>query len=352
MIGGRRSGVRGVVAVCAVWVAGVLAGCDGGQSGAGDAAADDGRLRVALLTSGPVSDAGWHAGAYEGLLLIRDSLGADVSHQQTRTPTEFDEAFLAYGSEGYDLIFAHGYEYQDAAMRAGPRFPEMSIVVSGGGRIGDNVAPLVFSLWEGSYLAGMAAGAITRSGIVGMVGADATPPAVGTFRAFEAGVLAVRPDAVILEAFTGSWEDVAGAKEAAVAQIVRGADVLIHNTDGGSFGVFQAAREATQAGDSVWAFGMNRDQNDVAPDVILGSAVIRVPQAFLQVTTDLLAGRRPGGAPIYEGAAQGVVDFVPNPALLDRYPAGLLERIQAARDSIRTGTLEVPSVPFVDGEVG
>ena len=52
--------------------------------------------RFALLTAGPVSDAGWYAGAYEGLLLLRDSLGAVVSHQETKTPTEFDEAFRAY----------------------------------------------------------------------------------------------------------------------------------------------------------------------------------------------------------------------------------------------------------------
>ncbi len=351
MIGGRRIGARRGAGVVAVLATAALAACGGGDAD-GRSAADDGRLRVALLTAGPVSDAGWYAGAYEGLLLIEDSLGAEVSHQQTRTPTEFDEAFLAYGSEGYDLIFAHGYEYQDAAIRAGPRFPEMSIVVSGGGRIGDNVAPLVFSLWEGSYLAGMAAGGITRSGTVGMVGGVAIPPAVGTFRAFEAGVWAVRPDAVVLEAFTGNWEDVAGAKEAAVAQIARGADVIIHNTDGGSFGVFQAAREATQRGDTVWALGMNRDQNDVAPDVILGSAVIRVPVAFLQIATDFVEGRRPGGGPIHEGAAQGVVDFVANPALLDRYPPGLLERIRAAGDSIRAGLLDVPAVPVIEGDAG
>ena len=79
--------------------------------------APDPAFRVALLTGGPVSDAGWYAGAYEGLLMIRDSLGAEVSHQQTRSPAEFDEAFFSYASAGYDLIFAHGFEYQEPAAR-------------------------------------------------------------------------------------------------------------------------------------------------------------------------------------------------------------------------------------------
>jgi basic membrane lipoprotein Med (substrate-binding protein (PBP1-ABC) superfamily) len=312
---------------------------------------DDGTLRVALLTSGPVSDAGWYAGAYEGLQLIGDSLGAEVSHQQTATPAEYDEALLAYASSGYDLIFAHGNEYQDAAIRAGEQFPEVTIVVSAGGRVADNVAPLIFRLEEGSYLAGMVAAAMSESGIVGMVGGVAVPPAQGTFRAFEAGARVVDPDIQVLEAFTGDWNDVAAAKEAAVAQLNRGADVIIHNLDAASFAVFQAVREEVAGGRRAWAIGMNSDQNDVAPDVILGSAVIRIADAFL-TTARLWQEGEVGGAPIYASASQDVIDFVVNPALVDVVPADVIQRVREARDAIRAGTLDVPRVPFVEGEVG
>jgi len=326
----------------------VLAACGGGDAANGDA---DGAFRVALLTAGPVSDAGWYAGAYEGLMLIRDSLGAEVSHQQTRTPAEFDEAFLAYGSQGYDLVFAHGFEYQDAAMRAGERFPATTIVVSGGGRVAANVVPLIFELEEGSYLAGMLAAGMSQSGTIGMVGGVAIPPVQGTFRAFEAGARAVDSDVEVLEAFTGNWDDVAAAKEAAAAQLARGADVIIHNVDAASFGVFQAVRESAATGRSAWALGMNRDQNDVAPDVILGSAVIRIPEAFLEVARAWQA-QALGGAPIYEGASAGVIDFVINPTLSTRVPAELVAAMDAARTRIRAGELDVPRVPFVETESG
>lgn len=309
--------------------------------------ASGGTLRAALLTSGPVSDAGWYAGAYDGLLLIEDSLGARVSHQQTSTPAEFDEAFLAYATSGYDLIFAHGFEYQDAAIRAGAQFPETSIVVSGGGRVADNVVPLIFRLEEGSYLAGMAAAAMTESRVVGMVGGVAIPPARGTFRAFEAGVESIDPDIDVLETFTGDWNDVAAAKEAAVAQISRGADVIIHNVDAASFGVFQAVREAVADGRTVWAIGMNSDQNDVAPDVIIGSAVIRIASAFLEVARRYEAGEV-GGAPIYASIREGVIEFVFNPALEDHVPPEIRERIRDAHDRIRADELEVPRVRFVE----
>jgi basic membrane lipoprotein Med (substrate-binding protein (PBP1-ABC) superfamily) len=309
----------------------------------------DATFRAALLTSGPVSDAGWYAGGYEGLLLLRDSLGAAVSHQQTRTPAEFDEAFLAYASAGYDLIFAHGFEYQDAALRAGALYPEVTIVVSGGGRVADNVVPLVFRLEQGSYLAGMAAAGMSRSGIVGMVGGVEIPPVQGTFRAFEAGARAVNPDVRVLETFIGNWDDVAAAKEAAVAQLGRGADVLIHNVDAASFGVFQAVREAVAAGRPTWALGMNRDQNDIAPEVTIGSAVIRVADAFLETARRWQAGEL-GGEPIYTGATEQVVDFVLNPAVADRVPAELRRAIEEAREAIRSGELQVPRVAFVEGE--
>ncbi len=316
--------------------------------GVNDSSADDGSIRAALLTSGPVSDAGWYAGAYEGLLMLEDSLGARISHQQTASPAEFDEAFMAYAAAGYDIIFAHGNEYQDAAIRAGERYPDVTIVVSGGGRIAQNVAPLIFRLEEGSYLAGMAAAGMTEAGIVGMVGGVAIPPARGTFRAFEAGARAVNPDIEVLEVFTGDWNDVAAAKEATVAQLSRGADVIIHNLDAASFAVFQAVREANAAGGTAWALGMNSDQNAVAPDVILGSAVIRIAQGFLE-TARLWQLGEVGGEAIYSGSDEGVVEFVFNPELIDRVPPEIVARIRVARQQIRTGELEIPRIRFVAG---
>lgn len=321
-----------------------------GSAGDGDPPADH-DLRVALLTAGPVSDAGWYAGAYEGLLLLEDSLGAHVSHQQTSTPAEFDEAFLSYGSSGYDLIFAHGFEYQDAAIRAGARFPNTTFVVSGGGRFSDNVLPLIFRLEEASYLAGMLGAAMSETGTLGMIGGVAIPPVQGTFRAFEAGARAIDPDVRVLESFIGNWDDVAAAKEAAVAQLNRGADVLIHNLDAASFGVFQAVRETVAQGRTAWALGMNRDQNDIAPDVILGSAIIRIPKAFLETVRSWQEGTV-GGEPIYAGSNESVIDFVLNPDLTELVPEEVIQAIDDARTQIRSGELDVPRVPFVEGEAG
>jgi simple sugar transport system substrate-binding protein/basic membrane protein A len=96
---------------------------------------------------------------------------------------------------------------------------------------------------------------------------------------------------------------------------------------------------------------MNRDQNSVAPDVILGSAVILIPQAFQEVALAWQAGGL-GGRPIYEGLVEGVIDFVPNPELRAVTPVSVLAAIDVARERIRAGDLIVPRVPFVEGEPG
>jgi len=299
-------------------------------------------FKVALLTPGPISDAGWNAGAYEGLQRIRDSLGAEISQIETRTPAEFEEAFRDYARRGYRLVFGHGFEFQDAAARVGADYPNTVFITTSGSTVRPNVSPMVFRLEEGTYLAGMLAGGITRSGTIGFVGGMKLPPVEGTFLGFQGGARAVRPGVTVLQAYIGNFEDVAAAKEHALAQIRRGADVLIHNADAASFGMFQAVRESP----GVLALGDNKDQNRLAPDIIVASATLDVPHALLAMARAVHDNRFHPGV-VFLGIKDSVVGFVINDSLASRVPAELRVRIAAARDSIVAGTLHVPSVEFV-----
>src|SRR5512140_1951746 len=133
-------------------------------------------FRVALLTPGPISDQSWNGGAYQGLLRIRDSLGATVSHIQTKTPAEFEEQFRQYGAQGYDLLFGHGFEFQDAAKRVGPDFPKTIYVTTPGAPSGTNVAGIEVAFADASYLAGMVAGSMTKTNVLGVIGGTELPP--------------------------------------------------------------------------------------------------------------------------------------------------------------------------------
>jgi basic membrane protein A len=298
----------------------------------GGRTSDSAAFRVALLTPGPISDQSWNGGAYQGLMAIRDSLGADVSHIQTRTPADFEENFREYGARGYQLVFGHGFEFQDAAKRVAPQFPNTMYVTTSGNTSGTNIAGILFSFSDASYLAGMLAGAMTRSGTVGVIGGTELPPVKESFVAFERGVRHVQPNAKVLTAFIGNWDDVSAGKEQALAQIGRGADVIFQNADAAGLGVFQAARE--RAG--VYVIGSNADQNSVAPAVTLGSVVIDLPRAFLQVAGEVKDGNFQPRVVTFD-AKSDVVRLVINPVLRPTIPSRVLAQIDSVNAQIHAG---------------
>src|SRR4051812_28233933 len=166
-----------------------LTACAGGrEKPAGDSGkspGDSAIIKVALLTPGPISDQSWNGGAYAGLQRIKDSLGAAVSHVQTKTPAEFEENFRQYGAQGYTLVFGHGFEFQDAAKRVGPEYPKTVYIVSSAGLAqAPNVAGIGFAFADASYLAGMIAGAASKTGVIGMIGGTEIPPVRESFDAF------------------------------------------------------------------------------------------------------------------------------------------------------------------------
>jgi basic membrane protein A and related proteins len=289
-------------------------------------------FRVALLTPGPISDQSWNGGAYQGLMRIRDSLGAKVSHIQTRTPAEFEEQFRQYGSQGYDRGFGHGFEFQDAAKRVGPDFPRTVYITTSSATSGTNVAGIEFAFGDASYLAGMIAGATTRSNVLGAIGGTELPPVKESFAAFARGAKAVNPKVEVLTSYIGNWDDVSAGREQALAQIGRHADVIFQNADAAGLGVFQAARETKKA----LIIGSNSNQNAVAPEVTIGSVVIDLPHAFLTIAREVKEGRFKARV-IKLGTQSDVVSLVLNPTMRDRLPGATLHAVDSIRTEMRAG---------------
>jgi basic membrane protein A and related proteins len=290
-------------------------------------------FKVALLTPGPISDKSWNGGAYAGLMAIRDSLGAEVSHIQTKTPAEFDENFRQYGAKGFDLVFGHGFEFQDAALRVAPDFPNTVYVTTSGTSVAKNVAGAEFAFEEASYLAGMIAGRMTKSNLLGMIGGTELPPVKRSFEAFEQGARSVNPAAKVLVSYIGNWDDVSAGKEQGIAQISRGADIIFQNADAAGLGVFQAVKEAK----GVLAIGSNANQNDIAPEHTLGSVVIDLPHAFLLIAKEVKKGGF-NGRVFSLGLHDNVVTFVLNPRMSGRVPASLMSAVDSVKQEMIGGS--------------
>lgn len=292
-------------------------------------------FRVALLTPGPISDQSWNGGAYQGLLRIRDSLGAAISHIQTKTPAEFEEQFRQYGAQGFDLVFGHGFEFQDAAKRVGPDYPRTVYVVTSGSSVGANVAGIEFGFADASYLAGMLAGAMTHSNVVGVIGGTELPPVRESFAAFTQGAKAVNSKITVLTSYIGNWDDVSAGREQALAQIGRNADVIFQNADAAGLGVFRAARETKKA----LVIGSNSDQNAVAPEITVASVVIDLPHAFLLVAKDVRA-RTFKPRVLKLGSESDVVKLVINPAFRARIPADVQHGVDSVRAELLAGHID------------
>jgi basic membrane lipoprotein Med (substrate-binding protein (PBP1-ABC) superfamily) len=300
----------------AILVIGMLGACSPPRNKANN----DSRFRVALLTPGPISDAGWNAAAFDGLELIKNRLGAETAMVQTRSPVDFDDSFRDFANRGFNLIFAHGYEYTDSAINIARYFPDTYFVISSGGAASKNVASLTFKIDDAAYIEGVLAGGVSTSGIAGAIGGVELPSIKLTFEGFKRGFLSVRPNGHLLISYTGKFDDVGAAKEAALAQISRGADILIHDADAAGLGVFQAAAQS-----HVLAFGTIRNQNDIAPDVVLASAVTSTAEAFLKIATEVKDHHfRPGMLEF--GMRSGMVKVILNPRLESRIPRSIIER--------------------------
>ncbi len=287
-------------------------------------------FRVALITPGSIADAAWNSGAFTGLGQIHDSLGVPISHVEARTPAEQEEALRTYAAQGYDLIFGHGFEFQSPAERVSADYPAVVFIITSGERVQGNVAPLIFRLSEASYLAGMVAGGLTKSNVIGFVGGVELPPVREASEAWVAGARAVNPEVQSRTTYLNNWDDAALGREAARALIRVGADMLHHNADAAAIGVFQAAKEAP----GVYLFGANADQTELAPSRVVGSAVIDLPRALLLVAREVQSGTFTPRVESF-GLGSGVVQYVPNLALDSMIPVALAERVRAAEGSIR-----------------
>ena len=307
-----------------------------GLAACGRAPAPAAGFRVALITPGSIADAAWNSGAYAGLLAIRDSTGAAISHLEARTPGEQAEALRSFATQGFQLVFGHGFEFQEPAERIAANYPRTVFVVTSGERVSasGNVVPLVFGIEEGTYLAGMVAGGLTRSNRIGFVGGMELPPIVRGYQGWLNGAKAANPKVESRLAYLNTFDDVGAGREAALAMIRLGVDMLHHNADQAALGLFQAVKESP----GVYAFGANADQSQLAPDRVMGSVVIDLPRAFLAIAREVQSGRFQPEVETF-GLAGGVLRYEPNPATQALVPPALWQRVLAAKDSIIAGTL-------------
>jgi len=258
---------------------------------------------------------------------------------QTTSPADFEDAFRDFGSRGFNLIFAHGFEYTDTALKVAKLFPDTTFVITSGSGSASNVASLSFKIEEAAYVLGVLAGGVTKTGVIGAVGGIQLPSIRFTFDGYKRGFISARPDGKVLISYIGNFEDVGAAKEAALAEVSQRADLLYHEADAAGLGVFQAAAQS-----QIFAFGTNRNQNSVMPGTILASAVTDIPASFLKIAAEV-RDHKFHPAMIEYGMKDGLVRVVFNDALVPKIPHAAVDRATSAEQDIIAGRVTFPPVP-------
>lgn len=181
-----------------------------------------------------------------------------------------------------DIIFGDAFGNEEAVRKVAKDYPEIAFVFGSG--LGPSEPNLsVFDNWihEPAYLSGLLAGSLSKSGKIGVVGGYPVPEVNRIVNAFIQGAKEANPKAEVLVTFLNSWFDPAAAKEAALAQIDSGADVLFAER----FGVIEAAQEK-----KLLAFGSMSDQNALAPETVVSGPVWNMEPTIEYVLKAVAAG--------------------------------------------------------------
>jgi basic membrane lipoprotein Med (substrate-binding protein (PBP1-ABC) superfamily) len=233
-----------------------------------------------------------------------------------------------------DMIFGDAFGNEEAVRRVAADYPEIAFVFGSGlGPSEPNLA--VFDNWihEPAYLLGMLAGGLTESNTIGVVGGYPVPEVNRLVNAFIDGAKEANPDAKVLVTFINSWFDPAAAKEAALAQIDAGADVLYAER----FGVIEAAAE-----NDLWAFGNMSDQNELAPDHVVSSAVWNMRPTVQYVINQVASGAYTAqDLKDFSMVGKGGASLAPFHATEDQLPTDLVELVMEREEQIKAGLFRV-----------
>jgi basic membrane protein A len=297
-------------------------------------------------------DQSFNDSAARGMEQAKEELGAtctEAEAQDGEPESAREDRLRTLAEDGHDPIIGTGFAYSLAVDAVAPDFPDTSFGVIDGfdptpDEANDNVAYLGFAEHEGSFLVGVAAALKTEADHVGFVG-GVHNDLIKKFEAgYTAGVEAVNPDITvdvtyIEEEDLSGFNDPAGGKAAAAAMYENGADIVYHASGGSGSGVFDAAVEA---GDGMWAIGVDSDQyltaSDDQKDHILTSMLKRVDTATFNEIKSVADDKPLTSYQSYDLAADGV-GYSTSGGYID----DIKDQIDEWAEKIKSGEVKVPS---------
>ena len=320
----------------------LAAGCSspavaGSPSSGGKAKNDAFSLVVA---QGGLTDQGYGQFTHEGMAKETKALGAKLSTIESEAPSDYVND-VTTAAQNSTLTMVAGVQWQDPLKQVADKFPDKKftgIDVSYDPPL-PNVQTDLFESQQGSYLAGIAAAAASKTHQIGFVGAVKLPVLEQFLAGYEAGAISYDPSVKIDVAWTGSFTDQDGGKTAALAQYSQGADVVYQVAGNSGLGVIAAAQQVHK-----FVIGVDQDQHHLAPAEVLTSVVKRVDVAAEDNVKAIADGTWKPGVVEFD-LADGGVALAPFYNLSSAVPAAAQTAISKAKVGIINGTIKIPTTP-------
>jgi basic membrane protein A len=309
------------------------------------AAAQAEPLKVAFAYVGPVGDGGWTFAHDNGRKAVEAAFGDKVKTTYVENVPESADAervIRDLAKQGNTVIFGTTFGYMEPMRKVARDFSKVKFEHATGYKAGKNMRIYDSRTYQGAYMAGVIAGAMTKSNTLGVVGSIPIPEVIRNINSFTMGAQSVNPKVKTKVVWVGEWFNPPKETEAAQSLINSGADVLMQNTD--SSAVLQTAEKNGKR-----AFGWDSNMQAYAPKAHLGSAVINWGPYYVKAVGDALNGTWSTGA-TWWGVKEGAIDMV---AVADDVPAATKAKLAEVKAGLKDGSFKIWKGPIKtnDGKV-
>ena len=297
-------------------------------------------LKVAFAYVGPVGDGGWTFAHDNARKAVEKQFGDKIVTsfvEKVPEAADAERVFRDMAGQGNKLIFGTTFGYMEPMLKVAADLKDVKFEHATGYKTAENMRTYDSRTYEGAYMAGVVAGAMTKTNTLGVVGSIPIPEVIRNINAFTLGAQSVNPKVKTKVVWVNEWFNPPKETEAATALINGGADVLMQNTD--SPAVLKTAQDKGKR-----AFGWDSDMTAYGPKAHLGSAVINWAPYYIKATKDALDGKWATGSSWW-GVKEGAIDFV---SIADDVPADTKVKIDAVKAGLKDGSLSIWKGPISD----
>ena len=296
-------------------------------------------LNIAFAYVGPVGDGGWTFAHDNGRKALEKEFGDKIKTTFVESVPESADAervFRDMVGQGNKLIFGTTFGYMEPMLKVANDSKDIKFEHATGYKTAENMRTYDSRTYEGAYMAGVIAGAMTKSNTLGVVGSIPIPEVLRNINSFTLGAQSVNPKVTTKVVWVNEWFSPPKETEAATALINGGADVLFQNT--GSPAVLKTAQEKGKR-----AFGWDSDMTAYGPKAHLASATINWGPYYIKATQDALDGKWATGQSWW-GVKEGAIDIV---SIAEDVPAETKTKVEEIKKGLKDGSFSIWKGPIL-----